>query len=101
MALKLNLGYKAFYSYDSRCSNNFIDSFTADLRTVILSRYFPARHGVVAMMTVFSWMVRGTQTIGICYVLFSIPVWSDGNVLSTGFWHKMVRANVGVLSALF
>ena len=43
MALKLNLGYKAFYSYDSRCSDNFIDSFTADLCTVILSRYFPAR----------------------------------------------------------
>lgn len=44
MALKLNLGYKAFYSYDSRCSNNFIDSFTADLRTVMLSRSFPARY---------------------------------------------------------
>lgn len=88
MALKLNLGYKAFYSYDSRRSNNFIDSFTADLRTVMLSRSFPARY----------W--GGSHDDSICHVLFSILVWSDGSVLSTGFWYKMVRADVGVLSAL-
>ena len=56
---------------------------------------------MVAMMTVSSWVVRDTQTNDICCALFFMWVWSAGNVLSIGFWYKIVRADVGVLCALF
>lgn len=63
---------------------------------------FPTRNwGEVAMMIVSSWVVRDTQTNDICCALFFMWVWSAGNVLSTGFWYKIVRADVGVLYALF
>lgn len=48
-------------------------------------------------MIVSSWVVRDTQINDICCALFFMWVWSPDNVLSTGFWYKIVRADVGVL----